>query len=137
MPTPVTCCYLDCFSGISGDMLLGAFLHAGLPEDLLITELSKIPNLDFSLSVKNDLRSGIGCKQLSVHSGSKQHFRHLENILELLRKSTLKTSIQEQASRIFTRLAEAEASVHNVDIKTIHFHEVGAEIGRASCRERV
>lgn len=107
-------------------MLLGAFLHADLPEDLLIAELSKIQNLDFSLSVKNDLRSGIGCKQLSVHSASKQQFRHLENILELLQKSSLKTSIQEQAAGIFTRLAEAEASVHNVDITKIHFHEVGA-----------
>lgn len=126
MSTSVTCCYLDCFSGISGDMLLGAFLHAGLPKDTLLGELSKIPDLDFSLSVENDLRSGIGCKQLSVHSGSKQQFRHLENIIELLQKSTLNTSIQEQATRIFTRLAEAEASVHNVDITKIHFHEVGA-----------
>lgn len=107
-------------------MLLGAFLHAGLPEDYLIAELSKIPDLDFSLSVENDLRSGIGCKQLSVHSGSKQQFRHLENIIELLQKSTLNTSIQDQATRISTRLAEAEASVHNVDITKIHFHEVGA-----------
>ncbi len=107
-------------------MLLGAFLHAGLPEDLLITELAKIPNLDFELSVTNDIRSGIGCKQVTIHSRSKQQFRHLENILELLQKSTLSTSIKEQAGRIFTRLAEAEASVHNVDIAKIHFHEVGA-----------
>ena len=107
-------------------MLLGAFLHAGLPEDLLIAELAKIPNLDFNLSVEDGLRSGIGCKQLTIHSDSRQQFRHLDNILELLQKSSLKTSIQEQAGKIFTRLAEAEAGVHNVDIAKIHFHEVGA-----------
>ena len=107
-------------------MLLGAFLHAGLPKDLLVAELGKIPNLNFSLNIKNDLRSGIGCKQLTVHSDANQQFRHLDNILELLKKSTLKPSIQEQASKIFNRLAEAEANVHNVDIAKIHFHEVGA-----------
>ncbi len=107
-------------------MLLGAFLHASLPEDLLVAELTKIPNLDFDLKVTNDIRSGIGCKQLSVHSSSNQQFRHLENILELLQKSTLSTSIQKKAGCIFTRLAEAEANVHNVDIAKIHFHEVGA-----------
>lgn len=107
-------------------MLLGAFIHAGLPEELLITELAKIKNLDFSLNVENDLRSGIGCRQLTVHSASKQQFRHLENILELLQKSSLESSIKKQASKIFTRLAEAEANVHNIDIAKIHFHEVGA-----------
>jgi len=107
-------------------MLLGAFLHAGLPEDLLIAELSKIPDLDFDITVASDVRSGIGCKQVTVHSGSNQQFRHLENILETLQKSSLKSSILERAGRIFTRLAEAEASVHKVDITKIHFHEVGA-----------
>jgi len=107
-------------------MLLSAFLHAGLPEDLLTYELTKIPNLDFTLSVTDDIRSGIGCKQLSVHSASAQQFRHLENILELLQKSTLKAAIQERAGSIFTHLAKAEAKVHNVDIAQIHFHEVGA-----------
>ncbi len=107
-------------------MLLGTFLHAGLPEDLLISELAKIPNLDFTLSVTDDIRSGIGCKQVSVHSRSGQQFRHLENILEILQKSTLSASIQKRAAAMFTHLAKAEARVHNVDIAKIHFHEVGA-----------
>ncbi len=107
-------------------MLLSAFLHAGLPEDLLISELAKIPTLDFTLSVSDDIRSGISCKQVNVRSRSGQQFRHLENILEILQKSTLNASIQERAAAIFTHLAKAEARVHNVDIVKIHFHEVGA-----------
>ena len=126
MAAPVTCCYLDCFSGISGDMLLGAFLHAGLPEDLLVSGLKQIPNLDFEIQISKEERSGIGCKQIHISSGSNQQFRHLQNILALLHDSSLTDSIKKCAAEIFTRLAEAEAKVHNVDIEKIHFHEVGA-----------
>lgn len=123
---PSTIIYLDCFSGISGDMLLGALLHAGLDEDLLLTELGKIKGVDFQLTVESQLRSGISCKQVTVHSPSGQQFRHLGNILDLLQSSTLPKAIIDKSSKIFTRLAEAEAKVHNTTLKKIHFHEVGA-----------
>lgn len=126
MTASVNCAYLDCFSGISGDMLLGALLHAGLEEELLLAELAKIKGIDFKLTVKDQLRSGIGCKQVHVHSPAGQKFRHLDTILELLSKSDLSDTIIEKAKKIFTRLAQAEAKVHNVDIEKIHFHEVGA-----------
>ncbi|RUM46414.1 MAG: nickel pincer cofactor biosynthesis protein LarC [Desulfocapsa sp.] len=126
MAPPVTCCYLDCFSGISGDMLLGAFLHAGLPQDQLISRLKRIPNLDFEIQISQDQRSGIGCYQIHVHSKSEQQFRHLNDILGLLNDSSLTDSIKNRASGVFTRLAVAEAKVHNVDMEKIHFHEVGA-----------
>lgn len=126
MPSTVTCCHLDCFSGISGDMFLGALLHAGLAQDVLLSELAKIQGLDFELTVEDDSRSGIGCRQVTVHSPSRQQFRHLGDILELLQTSTLQTAIQQRAATIFTRLAEAESRVHNVDRAQIHFHEVGA-----------
>ncbi len=123
---PSTIIYLDCFSGISGDMLLGALLHAGLEEELLLNELGKIKGVDFQLTAEDQLRSGISCKQVTVHSPSKQQFRHLGNILNLLQESTLPQTIIEKGSRIFTRLAEAEAKVHNTTLDKIHFHEVGA-----------
>ncbi|MBU1233459.1 MAG: nickel pincer cofactor biosynthesis protein LarC [Proteobacteria bacterium] len=118
--------YLDCFSGISGDMFLGALLHAGLDQKLLLQELGQLDGVDFQLSVSDGLRSGIGCKQVTVSSPSNQQFRHLGNILTLLDKSRLDPKIIHRAKKIFTRLAEAEANVHNTAVEKIHFHEVGA-----------
>ncbi len=118
--------YLDCFSGISGDMLLAALIHAGLKKELLLSELHTIKKMDFQLTVEDQLRSGISCKQITIHSPSKQKFRHLEEILALLDDSNLAPAIIVKASTIFTRLAKAEAKVHNVTLDQIHFHEVGA-----------
>ncbi len=126
MTASANCAYLDCFSGISGDMLLGALLHSGLKEELLLAELSKIKGIDFQLTVEDQLRSGISCKQVHIHSSARQQFHHLSTILELLGKSTLSDAIIKKAGKIFTRLARAEAKVHNVAIEKIHFHEVGA-----------
>ncbi len=126
MTAPATIAYLDCFSGISGDMLLAALLHAGLEKDILLDELAKIGEIDFKLTVEDQLRCGISCKQVTIHSPSKQQFRHLENILVLLEESKLSETIIQKAATIFTRLAEAEAKVHNVPLHKIHFHEVGA-----------
>ena len=123
---PSTTAYLDCFSGVSGDMLLAALLHAGLEKELLQDELTKIKGIDFQFNVEDQLRSGIGCKQVSVHSPSKQHLRHLGDILDLLEESDLDPPIITKASQLFTRLAEAEAKVHQTTIDKIHFHEVGA-----------
>ncbi len=125
-PSVTTLAYLDCFSGISGDMLLGALLHAGLKENALLEKLGKIKGIDFKLSVEDQLRSGISCKQVTIHSPSSQQFRHLKNILDLLENSNLSEMLVQKASAIFTRLAEAEAKVHNVAVDQIHFHEVGA-----------
>ncbi len=107
-------------------MLLGALLHAGLEEKILLQELAKIKGIDFQLTVENQLRSGISCKQVTVHSPSGQQFRHLDNILDLLGESSLPSAIIKKAGIIFTRLAQAEAKVHNVALEKIHFHEVGA-----------
>ena len=123
---PSCTAYLDCFSGISGDMLLAAFMHAGLEKEPLLDELSKIKGIDFQLSVEEQLRSGISCKQITVHSPSKQQFRHLGNILDLLEESDLAPEIIKKSSQLFTHLAEAEAKVHQASIDKIHFHEVGA-----------
>ncbi|AGF77399.1 TIGR00299 family protein [Desulfocapsa sulfexigens DSM 10523] len=125
-PSVTTLAYLDCFSGISGDMLLGALLHAGLKEKALLEKLAGIRGIDFKLSIENQLRSGISCKQVTIHSPSAQQFRHLKNILDLLENSNLSEMLVQKASAIFTRLAEAEAKVHNVAVDQIHFHEVGA-----------
>ncbi len=107
-------------------MLLGALLDAGLEKDTLLEELSKIKGIDFQLSLENQIRAGISCKQVQIHSPSRQEFRHLGNILDLLNESDLSSVIIQKASSLFTTLAEAEAKVHNVPVEKIHFHEVGA-----------
>ena len=126
MNTPTTIAYLDCFSGISGDMFLAALLHAGLPESHLLKELGTIEGINFSLTVTDEIRCGIGCKQLTVHSPSQQQLRRIGDIRALLENSSLSSDIREKAVAVFTRLAEAEAKVHNTSVEEIHFHEVGA-----------
>jgi uncharacterized protein (TIGR00299 family) protein len=126
MDTQSSLAYLHCFSGISGDMFLAALLHAGLDEELLIHELQLLKGIDFTIQSNKELRSGIGCMQVTVTSPSNQQFRHLHGICELLNNSDLSHTIISRASAIFTRLAEAEATVHQISLDKIHFHEVGA-----------
>ncbi|MEO0453411.1 MAG: nickel pincer cofactor biosynthesis protein LarC [Verrucomicrobiota bacterium] len=126
--------YLDCLSGISGNMFLGALLDLGLSPDELKNELKKLPlNENWSLEIEKVTRAGIAATHLTFtvdevdaddHHG--HHGRHLSEILKMIQASGLDASIQKTASDIFTRLAEAEAKVHGTTIEKIHFHEVGA-----------
>jgi pyridinium-3,5-bisthiocarboxylic acid mononucleotide nickel chelatase len=126
MVSPSSIAYLDCFSGISGDMLLGALIHAGLDQEVLVEGLGQLKGVDFQLTVTDELRSGISCRQVKVHSPSGQQFRHLGDIIDLLGDSDLPPVITDKAGQIFTNLAEAEAKVHNLPLDKVHFHEVGA-----------
>ncbi|MCF8055271.1 MAG: nickel pincer cofactor biosynthesis protein LarC [Desulfocapsa sp.] len=126
MTPPSSIAYLDCFSGISGDMILGALLHAGLDQETLLEELGQLKGVDFQLTVTNELRAGISCRHVTVDSPSEQKFRHLGDIIDLLGDSNLSPAITDKAGQIFTHLAEAEAKVHNIPLDKVHFHEVGA-----------
>jgi uncharacterized protein (TIGR00299 family) protein len=126
MTSPSSIAYLDCFSGISGDMLLGALIHAGLKQETLLEGLCQLKGVDFQLTVTDELRAGIGCSQVTVSSPSGQQFRHLGDIIDLLGESDLPPAITDKAGLIFTHLAEAEAKVHNIPLDRVHFHEVGA-----------
>lgn len=118
--------YLDCFSGISGDMLLGALLDCGLPEQTLRAELDKIGLGPFELTIERVERQSIAAVSVQVRSASGQRFRNLEDITNLLASSSLEKPISERSLAVFTRLAEAEARVHGKAVDEIHFHEVGA-----------
>ncbi len=107
-------------------MFLGALLHAGLDQELLLGELSRLDGVDFKLTANRELRCGISCQQVTITSPSRQQFRHLKDILTLLETSRLAPEIVDRAGKVFTRLAEAEAKVHDVALEKIHFHEVGA-----------
>jgi pyridinium-3,5-bisthiocarboxylic acid mononucleotide nickel chelatase len=121
--------YFDCFAGASGDMILGALMDAGLQPELLKAELAKLHLTHYDLQVKKVTKRGIGGSQALVsvdEDHHHQHHRHLHDIEEIIAKSDLKESIKRSSIEIFTRLAEAEAKVHQTTTEQIHFHEVGA-----------
>jgi len=119
--------YLDCHSGISGDMFLGALLDAGLSLDTLKQALTSIPVTGYQLVMEPFHDKGIRGSRFTVMlSEHDQHTRHLSDIVALLHASTLPPRVRETALAIFQRLAEAEATVHGSSIEEVHFHEVGA-----------
>jgi uncharacterized protein (TIGR00299 family) protein len=118
--------YFDCFSGISGDMCLGALLDAGVPLEWLEQELAKLMVGGYVLQVEKVRVQGIAATDVRVLVNEPQPMRHLSDILEVLHKSQLNPSVIEKAARVFLALAHAEAKVHGTDIDHVHFHEVGA-----------
>lgn len=125
----MTTAYLDCFSGVSGDMLLGALLDAGLPETHLRAVLAGLPLHGFTLSIERKTVQGFAATRVRVESALHEHHhehRHLAEIGSLLSTAAIPAQIRDRALAVFTRLAEAEAGVHGTTPDRIHFHEVGA-----------
>jgi len=118
-------CYLDAFSGISGDMLVGALVDAGASGDAVTQALtSLVPGATFRF--EKTKRRGIGATKFHVSGGETKKHRHLSHILEMIRKAELPERAKRDATAVFTRLAEVEAAVHQVPVEHVHFHEVGA-----------
>lgn len=123
----MTIAYLDCFSGISGDMLLAALMDAGLPTDTLQSELSRIELQGWSIESKKVARAGIACTKVDVVLEKKdQPGRRLRDIKSIIDGSSLSDSVKQKSIAIFERLARAEAAVHGSAMEDVHFHEVGA-----------
>lgn len=118
--------YFDCFAGASGDMILGALVGAGVDERLLVERLSLLGLTGYEIEFGQVDRSGISCVKASVRVPHEHAHRHLGDILKIIYQSRLSDGVKERAARIFSRLAEAEARVHNMPVERIHFHEVGA-----------
>ena len=119
-------CYLDCFSGISGDMLLGALVDAGLPAATLEAELRKLKLKGWTLTTERVRRGEITATKLDFQVKETQHHRTWKTIRELIRNSELSGTVRGHADNIFARLAEVEGAVHGVAPDDVHFHEVGA-----------
>jgi len=121
--------YFDCFSGASGDMLLGALIDSGLELSRLEAELRRLPVPDWSISAEKTKKKGISSTHVRVHTHEHHPHRGLSEILRIIdqgRNAGLSAHAAERASAIFRRLGEAEAKIHNVPVDSIHFHEVGA-----------
>jgi len=131
--------YFDCFSGISGDMVLGALVDAGLPLDDLRRALGSLALEGVSISAEKVLRAGLSATKFVVHEapsttggltpdeGHHHHsHRSLPEIFALIDKSALSAAGRDRAKALFRQLAEAEASVHQMPVEDVHLHEVGA-----------
>ena len=119
--------YFNCIGGVSGDMVLGALVDTGLSIDSLRNEVAKLGVQGYDIEASLDSRSSISGTRVSVKtSAAPQPRRNLNDILSLINESRLAPSVKEKATRIFRRLAQAEARVHRVEIDQVHFHEVGA-----------
>jgi uncharacterized protein (TIGR00299 family) protein len=118
--------YFDCFSGISGDMTLGALVDAGCAVEHLRAELRGLQVPGWELTAEKVWKNGMAATSVRVVTEDQSKHRSLSTILEILEKSQLASVVRERAAAIFQKLGEAEARVHDVPLEKIHFHEVGA-----------
>jgi hypothetical protein len=119
--------FFDVFSGISGDMTLGALVHAGMPFDTLVAELQKLGVPGFELEAKHITRNGIDAVKLDVViTDQPKYHRHLKDIEAIIDGGTFSDGVKTTAKRIFREIAVAEAKVHGSTLEKVHFHEVGA-----------
>lgn len=118
--------YFDCFAGASGDMILGAMVSAGVDSELLKTQLALLDVQGYQISFEQVDRSGISATYARVEVTPEHAHRHLRDILKIIDHSRLPETVKARAAKVFTRLAEAEAKIHNTSIDKVHFHEVGA-----------
>ncbi len=118
-------CYFDAFSGISGDMTVGALLDAGADWTALETALKSL-QLEAEYRVEKTKRKGIAASKFSVQFSEQKKHRHLPHIEKIIENGAFSAKTKENALAVFRRLGEAEAKSHAVAIEKVHFHEVGA-----------
>jgi uncharacterized protein (TIGR00299 family) protein len=118
-------CYLDAFSGISGDMLVGALADAGADRAAIVDALASLET-GATLSFDRVKRCGIAATKFHVAVEEARSHRHLPHILKMIEKAALPERAKQNAAAVFQRLGEAEAAVHQTPIEKVHFHEVGA-----------
>ena len=118
--------FLDCPSGISGDMVLGAMVDAGVDLPAIQAGIDSLGLPSCRLEVEEVKRCGFRATKLHVRHEPEHAHRHLHHITDMIDQSALTESQKSLSKRIFTRLGEAEAKVHGTTIRKVHFHEVGA-----------
>jgi len=117
--------YFDCFSGVSGDMLIGALLDCGASFEELHQAVLSLP-ISVNVSYNYKMVQGIRSAAFTVDAPHTAPIRHLADITEIVSSSSVSAEVKTKSLRVFTRLAEAEAKVHGVSPDTVHFHEIGA-----------
>ena len=118
--------FLEPFSGISGDMMIGALLDLGFAFEELKGKLTLLPLKGYELSADKCIRSGIQATKFNVQVGHSHHHRRFADIRKMIESSGLSSWVKEKSIDAFRRLAEAEGKVHGQPPEKVHFHEVGA-----------
>jgi len=119
--------YIDCFSGISGDMFLGALLDTGINEKTFKSKLTKILPSNAKIKIWKEKKGNFTGKRFKIELSKKEEkARHLKDIKNLLDKSNLDEKIIKKSKKMFEELAEVEAEIHGTTKEKIHFHEIGA-----------
>jgi uncharacterized protein (TIGR00299 family) protein len=117
--------HFDCFSGISGDMTLGALIDAGVDAEAVRAAVASL-ELPITLKIEKVRKGGFAATYVQVEAPDEHKHRHLHHVEEILNRGSLTAKQRQLALRIFRRVADAEAAVHGVPIEKVHFHEVGA-----------
>lgn len=118
--------YFDCFSGASGDMILGALIDAGLSLKTLREALEKLRVPGLHLKTRKVLRAGIAGTQVLVErKNERRTHRNLKEMLSIIDRSRLDPEVKEKSRAVFQRIADAEAKIHHVPMEEVHFHELG------------
>ncbi len=118
--------YFDCFSGASGDMILGSMIDAGLSPRRLKEELKKVRLPTVHLNIKRVLKRGVSATQVIVEGrNEKKPHRNLRELLQIIGRSHLDSEVKEKSKEVFERIASVEAKIHRRPIEGIHFHEIG------------
>jgi len=118
--------YFDCFSGISGDMALGALLDLGIDVETWKKELDKLSLDKFEVRTTKRRKGILEGTDVEVISHDSTTHRNLSRILEILEKSSLPPSVKQLSQKMFLKLGEAESRVHGIPLSEVHFHEIGA-----------
>jgi pyridinium-3,5-bisthiocarboxylic acid mononucleotide nickel chelatase len=118
--------FIEPFSGISGDMMIGALIDLGFNFEVLQEKLSLLPLKEYQVSFQKSVRSGIQATKFDVHAGHSHHHRSYGDIRGMIESSGLSPWVQEKSIEAFRRLAEAEGKIHGLLPEKVHFHEVGA-----------
>lgn len=118
--------YFDVMSGASGDMILSSLVDIGVPIAYLRRELAKLKIPGFSFDVEKQKRSGISASHLKMKWETPRTYRHLHQILAMIKKAGYKAGVYSKCEAVLMRLGKAEAKVHDMALEKVHFHEVGA-----------
>jgi len=117
--------YFDCFSGISGDMILGALIDAGLDASELQSELEKLSLDDWHIDVNKVLKQGLSGTQVKVTTEETQTARKVSEILSIVENSSLQDNVKSDSIAILKRIGEAESKIHGKPAADLHLHELG------------
>lgn len=117
--------HFDCFSGVSGDMVLGAVIDAGVPADAIVKVIDSL-GLPIRLEIERVKRCGLAATKVTICAEDQEDYRFLPDVEAIVAKGTLSPKQRDFAMSVFRCVAEAEAAVHGMPVEKVHFHEVGA-----------